>query len=133
MDLRSFRAHQLPSLSSFLSSTSQNRKSIRVRLLPIPALRSLLLLASKTQGLRNPRALSTSVYFATMKEHLDSDRVNFLIWRYLLEGSTCLIYLSRRSPYLVTARVRAVGWTAVLPAICAQGEKETGEGLWYVN
>lgn len=82
MGLGSFRAHQLPSLLAFLSSTSQKRKSVRRRPLLIP-----LLKASVAPCFERPAPVyilcsDDACFSATMKELLDSNRVNFLIWRY---------------------------------------------------
>ncbi|KAI1432364.1 hypothetical protein GGR50DRAFT_674807 [Xylaria sp. CBS 124048] len=71
-------------LSSFLSSTPQNPESRRRRLslTPDPS-RALLLSPSILPGFFSASGASApSGFQGIMKEHLDSNRVNFLIWRY---------------------------------------------------
>ena len=90
MDLGSFRAHQLPSLSLFLVFNISKTNSY-----PVGAH-----CQTSTWSPHRSFAQASKAYvycvlrlclllFPTMKEYLDSNRVNFLIWRYAV---TCFPY-----------------------------------------
>ncbi|KAI0420452.1 hypothetical protein F5X98DRAFT_27852 [Xylaria grammica] len=83
MDLGSFRAHQLPSLSLFLVFNISKSK-----ICPLAPIADCRFKVSVAHSFENQElvyilcSVNVCYCYSTMKEHLDSNRVNFLIWRY---------------------------------------------------